>query len=150
MAVEGGAAGPGPAPAAACPAPRPRRCRDSIPRAQPRSPGLTGRGGGEEAAGVGTAAEPPPERPLMKARPPSSACSTRRLRCRRRRRQGSRCPRIEALGAAWPLGRDLPQPGTEEEGHSERSRNEHQSLHHTSDLVQIESHFLAKTAVFHC
>lgn len=37
------------------------------------SPGLAGRGSGEEAAGVCTAAEPSPERPLMKARRPSSA-----------------------------------------------------------------------------
>lgn len=65
-----------------------------------RVPGLVGRGGEEEAAGVGTAAEPPPERPLMKARPPPP---------------GPRVPpppadpsgaQVKALWAAWS-----PRPG---------------------------------------
>lgn len=66
------------------------------------SPGLAGRGSGEEAAGVCTAAEPPPERPLMKARRPSSALPL----APPPPAPGPRCPWVEALGA-----RLVPRPG---------------------------------------
>ncbi|XP_039737077.1 short stature homeobox protein 2 [Pteropus medius] len=48
-------------------------------------------------------------------------------------------PLAEALGAASPPGQDLAEDRTEEKGRSERSENEHQSLHRTrSALVQIK------------
>lgn len=59
--------------------------------------------------------------------------------------------RVEALGAAGPPGQDPSEARMEEKGRSERSRNEHQSLHHTrSALVRTERPFSAQTAVFHC